>query len=226
MTEHGYRPDMGGQPGEPANGRSLDTSAAHRGGINALNTEQGDRAQFPDARQVLDRLDSGLLQKALELGAPRFGEPKLDVSEVQARYEPLSRDRFSEVVGIDALRAEAQGGRKSEISTDEGIHSHRVVYETPEGIVKVSETHIGPDDSSLVMYEQLPAEERVSVQHSEHHGGTTRLFDLKLGEGSYQFGSERHSKNETRIHVHGTCKDDPEGNVTKANIETGRFDGK
>jgi hypothetical protein len=216
MAEHGGNPDIGGQQERQENGASLAPAVEQQGGIEAL--------RLPDARQTLDMLDETLLPKAIELGVPQLSEPRLTADEVSARYADLSRDSLSRAVGLDALRAEAQGGRKSEVTTGEDTESRLVVYGTREGFVKVSKSDSGPEELGHIVYEQTSTGERVDVQHHERGGGT-RLFGLTLGEDSFEFGSERHAPDETRVHVYGRLKDDPAGNVIAGKIQTERYDG-
>jgi hypothetical protein len=189
-----------------------------------LNPERRDRPQLPDARQVLDSLDRGMLPLAIELGIPKIGERRLRGPELHAKYEPLSRRHLSEAVGLDALRAEANGGGKSVRTDDGATHDSHVVYKTPEGMVRFSQSHMGTDGSSSVRYEELPEGEEVTVQHREW-GGVHRHFSLTLGKGRYSFSSERYSGGQTRVHVYGKFGDDPEGNITEPIIETAKFDG-
>jgi hypothetical protein len=190
--------------------------------------EHVERPQLPDPRVVLDRVDQGILPKALELGTPRIGEPRLVPEEVRERYSPLGREHFTEAVGLDALRAAAEAGPYREEAEGTSV----VVYRKVDDVVTAVRSDAGAEGSSMVRYTQNPGDEAQRIPASEEvhvqdHplGGPVRLFGLTLQEDAYRFSSERHGGGEARVHVSGLIQEDPEGNIKRASIDTSRHDG-
>lgn len=186
---------------------------------------------LPKPGDILDQFDSKLHGRALELGVPSLGEPRLTGTELDEKYHDLRRDHFVEVVALDRLQLIAEAGPVHERFDGED-HAFTLfhVQSTPEGHVVVSDSHHDADGTNgMIRYEWSPEREQVEVQdftpNEASAGGTRRSISVSLMDNKYRFSSERRGNGEPMITAVGSFKDTTDGTITKAYIETGKFDG-